>query len=301
MAIRSTEFKVGLTVLFAVAFLAWGIIWVKGYRYGREVVRYQAAFENVGALATGDPVAISGVTKGKVVGLTLTGGQVLVTMEIDKAIELKSDATFTVKNIGLMGERYIEIYPGRATEPLSTAQPAAGQFDTGIPEVMGMMGQMITEVRDLVGVLSTSVQGAPESFRRADSTVTDLRATARMLAELLTENRERINNAARDMEAGAKTLRSAVDRKAGQFDSTFDRISQASDRILTAANKFDSLSDQLRRLANQVESGEGTLGALVHDPSLYDDLKRAASEIDALVADIRANPKKYVHVNLSIF
>jgi phospholipid/cholesterol/gamma-HCH transport system substrate-binding protein len=301
MAIRSTEFKVGLTVILAVAMLAWGIIWVKGYRYGHEVTRYQATFENVGALATGDPVAINGVTKGKVVGLTLAGGEVLVTMELDKAIELKSDATFTVKNIGLMGERYIEIYPGKSTAPLSTAEPSIGRFDTGIPEVMGMMGQMITEVRDLVQVLSTSVQGAPESFRRADSTVTDLRATARLLADLLTENRKRIDNAASDMEAGARTLRTTIQGKSSQFDSTLDRMSVASDKILSAAGKFDSLSNQLQRLAGQVEAGEGTLGALVQDPSLYDDLKRAAAEIDALVADIRANPKKYVRVNLSIF
>jgi phospholipid/cholesterol/gamma-HCH transport system substrate-binding protein len=301
MAIRSTEFKVGLTVLLALALLAWGIVWVKGYQYGREVVRYEVYFDNVGALSTGDPVAVSGVTKGKVVGLSLDQGQVLVTVELDKSISLRSDAIFSVKNIGLMGERYIEIYPGRSELPLATDVPTVGQFDTGIPEVMGMMGQMITEVRDLVGLFSTSMQGAPESFRRADSTVVDLRETARILVELLTDNRQRIENAAKDMESSAHTLRSTFDRKSAQFDSTVDRISIASERMVVAAAKFDSLSDQLRALANQVDAGEGTLGALVQDPSLYDDLKRAASEIDALVADIRANPKKYVRVNFSIF
>lgn len=301
MAIRSTEFKVGLTVLLALALLAWGIVWVKGYQYGREVVRYEVYFENVGALSTGDPVAVSGVTKGKVAGLSLSQGQVLVAIELDKSIELRADARFAVKNIGLMGERFIEIFPGRSDLPFSTDRPAKGEFDTGIPEVMGMMGQMIAEVRGLVQLFSTSMQGAPESFRRADSTVIDLRETARMLVELLTDNRQRIENAARDMESSARTLRTTMDRKSSQFDSTLDRMSDASERLSTAAAKFDTLSNQLRGLATQVEAGEGTLGALIQDPSLYDDLKRAASEIDALVADIRANPKKYVRVNFSIF
>jgi len=145
------------------------------------------------------------------------------------------------------------------------------------------------------------MQGAPESFRRADSTVIDLRETARMLVELLTDNRQRIENAAKDMESSAHTLRATMDRKSLQFDSTLDRMSNASERLSAAAAKFDTLSDQLRALAGQVEAGEGTLGALIKDPTLYDDLKRAASEIDALVADIRANPKKYVRVNFSIF
>jgi phospholipid/cholesterol/gamma-HCH transport system substrate-binding protein len=92
-----------------------------------------------------------------------------------------------------------------------------------------------------------------------------------------------------------------VDRKTDQVDSTLDRVAMASERMVAAAAKFDSLSDQLLELAGMVEEGEGTLGALIQDPSLYDDLKRAAAEIDALVADIRANPKKYVKVNFSIF
>jgi len=301
MALRSTEFKVGLTVLLAVVLLGWGLVWIQGYRYGQEVAEYRVYFENVGALAAGDPVAVNGVTKGKVTDLALSEGQVLVTFELDRAINLRADAQFTVKNIGLMGERYIEIYPGRADLAFDAERPAQGQFDTGIPEVMGMMGQMISEVRELVRFLSTTMEGAPVAFRRADSTVLDLRETARILADLLRENRSRIEQAAVDLEASARTVRRTVDRKAPEVDSSLARMAEATERIFTAAAKFDSLSDQLRALTTQVENGEGTLGALVQDPSLYDDLKRAAAEIDALVADIRANPKKYVRVNFSLF
>jgi len=301
MAVRSSEFKVGLVVLLAVTMLAWGVIWVKGYRYGQEVTSYKIYFENVGALAVGDPVAVNGVTKGKVVRLALDSGQVLVGIELDKSIQLRADATFTVKNIGLMGERYIEVYPGKSPEPFIASHPAQGRFDTGIPEVMGMMGEMISEVRTLVKYISTTMQGAPQTIKRADSTVVDLRETARILTDLLVKNRERIENAVIDVEASAKSLRSTVDKRSGQVDTTIERMAEASQRILDAAANFDSLSTQLRSLASQVERGEGTLGALVQDPSLYDDLKRAAAEIDALVADIRANPKKYVHVGFSIF
>ncbi len=301
MASRTTEFKVGLTVLFALAALGWGIVWVKGYRYGKEVAQYRALFPNVGALSAGDPVAVNGVTKGKVLKVDLERGQVVVSFEIDKAIELRSDATFTIKNIGLMGERFIEIYPGVAESPFNAEQAALGQFDTGIPEVMGMMGQMIGEVRGLVNVLSASVEGAPGAFQRADSTVMDLREAARTLSALLQENRHRFESAATDIAATAKTLRRTVDARTDQVDSTLDRMAAASERLLSAAAKFDTLSGQLRTLADEVQSGQGTLGALVKDPSLYEDLKRAASEIDALVVDIRTNPDKYVKVNFSIF
>lgn len=301
MASRTTEFKVGLTVLFALAALGWGIVWVKGYRYGREVTEHRVYFPNVGALSAGDPVAVNGVTKGKVLELDLEKGQVLVRFELDRSIDLRSDARFAVKNIGLMGERFIEITPGTADAPFDDGQTVVGQFDTGIPEVMGMMGQMIGEVRDLVSVLSTSVEGAPEAFRRADSTVVDLREAARILSSLLEENRDRFQSAAVDISATAKTLRRTVDARSKQVDSTLDRMALASERILSAAARFDTLSDQLRTLAEEVQSGQGTLGALVKDPSLYDDLKRAASDIDALVADIRANPDKYVKVSFSIF
>jgi phospholipid/cholesterol/gamma-HCH transport system substrate-binding protein len=301
MASRTTEFKVGLTVLFAIAALGWGIVWVKGYRYGKEVTQYRVYFQNVGALSAGDPVAVNGVTKGKILSLDLERGMVMVRFELDKSIALKSDATFTVKNIGLMGERFIEIYPGVSSEPFNDEQFTQGQFDTGIPEVMGMMGQMIGEVRDLVSVISTSVKGAPEAFRRADSTVVDLRQAARILSSLLEENRGRFQSVAIDLETTTKSLRRTVEGKTRQVDSTLDRMSVASDRILAAASRFDTLSGQLRSLADQLQAGQGTLGALMQDPSLYDDLKRTASDIDALVADIRANPNKYIKVSFSIF
>lgn len=301
MAIRSTEFKVGLVVLLAIGLLGWGIIWIKGYRYGREVTQYQAHFGNVGALSVGDPVAVSGVTKGKVVHLALSEGRVLVSFELDKSIPLREDATFTVKNIGLMGERYIEIYPGRSDRPFVASVPAEGRYDTGIPEVMGMMGEMIGEVRALVQTMSTSIQNAPATVSQADSTVVDLRKSARLLAEFLHDNRQRMQNTVEDMEASAETFRATMDKNAQRVDSTLGRAAQASERILVAASKFDSLSQQLKTLAGQVERGEGTLGALMQDPSLYDDLKRTAAEIDALVADIRANPKKYVNVSFKLF
>ncbi len=301
MAIRTTEFKVGLTVLFAIAALGWGVVWLKGYAYGKKVTQYSVYFANVGALSSGDPVAVNGVTKGKIRGLELDRGKVLVRFELDQAIELRADATFTVKNIGLMGERYIEIFPGETDRPFIHDPPPDGRFDTGIPEVMGMMGQMIGEVRELVSVLSTSVEGAPDAFRRADSTVIDLRETARILSGLLRDNRDRIEHATIDIESSARSLRTTVDRKKGQIDSTLDRVALASERMLSAASKFDTLSDQLRSLADQIEQGEGTLGALIQDPSLYEDLQRAAADIDALVSDIRANPKKYVKVSFSLF
>jgi phospholipid/cholesterol/gamma-HCH transport system substrate-binding protein len=166
---------------------------------------------------------------------------------------------------------------------------------------MGMMGEMIGEVRALVQSLSTSIQNAPATISQADSTVVDLRRSARLLAEFLEENRQSMQNTVEAMEASAASFRATMDKNTHRVDSTLERASQASERILVAAAKFDSLSQQLKTLAGQVERGEGTLGALMQDPSLYDDLKRTAAEIDALVADIRANPKKYVNVSFKLF
>lgn len=301
MASRTTEFKVGLTVIIALAALGWGIVWVKGYRYGQEVTQYRVSFPNVGALSAGDPVAVNGVTKGKVTAVELERGKVVVSVELDKKIDLRSDASFTVKNLGLMGERFIEIFPGVAEIPYDHEQVAVGQFDSGLPEVMGMMGEMIGEVRGLVSIISSTVENAPGAVRRADSTVIDLREAARTLSSLLTENRQRFESAAIDMAATAKSIRHSVDSRTEQVDSTLDRMASASQSMLSAAARFDTLSGQLRTLADELQSGQGTLGALMKDPSLYDDLKRAASEVDALVADIRANPQKYVKVDFSIF
>ena len=154
---KNIEFRVGVFVILALAIFVFAVVWIQGYRLGQDTYKLRIIFEEVGSLANGDPVMVAGIRKGKVTDLGLVEGGVEVVIILGNDVILKKDAIITVKNIGLMGERFVAVKQGQSDELMDILQPFPGSYDTGIPEVMGMMGEMISELRNLVFALKNSV------------------------------------------------------------------------------------------------------------------------------------------------
>lgn len=294
---RKVELQVGLVVVLAVIIFAWGIIWLKEYKFRQERYTYSVLFPNVGALEIGDPVAVLGVAKGGVEKMVLYQGEVLVTFNLTSDVILKEDATFTVKNIGLMGERYIEVEPGHSQILLDLSELQKGFFDSGIPEVMGMMGEMITEIRRLTshfqGTFGTA--WAEESIKKS---IENMRRLSEDLSSLLAQNKKKISKTVNDLHYASSELKKMVDDNKEKLNSTVDNFASASERFKNITEVLDSLSFSLKILSEKIEKGEGTLGKLINDKSLYEELKNTTKSVDELVKDIKKNPKRYFKFEL---
>lgn len=294
---RTIELRVGIVVAIAAIILFLGIIWIKEYRFNVERYKYGVLFPNVGALGVGDPVTVLGVKKGTVESIILSGGDVLVTFNLTTDVKLKKDAKFTVMNIGLMGERFIDVSPGHSPEILDLSRPVEGFYDTGIPEVMGMAGQMLDEIRRLVahleGIFGT--EWSQESFKE---TIKDLRKLSADLVTLLDRNKDKLEKTATDLSYTSSELKDLVDKNKGKLQSSVDNFTTSSAKLDTITTTLSSLSVSLRNLTQKIESGEGTFGKLVNDSTLYNDLRKTTNNLDELVTDIKKNPKKYLKVSL---
>jgi len=294
---RTIELRVGIVVAIAAIILFLGIIWIKEYRFNVERYKYGVLFPNVGALGVGDPVTVLGVKKGTVESIILSGGDVLVTFNLTTDVKLKKDAKFTVMNIGLMGERFVDVSPGHSPELLDLSRPVEGFYDTGIPEVMGMAGQMLDEIRRLVahleGIFGT--EWSQESFRE---TIKDLRKLSGDLVTLLDRNKDKLEKTATDLSYTSSELKVLVERNKAKLQSSVDNFTSSSAKLDTITTTLSSLSVSLKNLTQKIESGEGTFGKLVNDSTLYNDLRKTTNNLDELVTDIKKNPKKYLKVSL---
>lgn len=295
-----SEFTVGLVVFVAIVMFFGGLIWIKGYRFEQEFTEIKINFPDVGALYAGDQLAVSGVPMGKVKTIALDSGKVVVTCSIDETVYLGSDATFTVKNLGLMGERFVAVYAGTSSVPLDRDIIHQGVFDTGIPEVMGIMGEMVYEVRELVRLIGSTI-ASPGTLNDFQETAVQLRTLSENLNSLVDESRDdykrslnAIENATTSIDEFVKTNRPAADSAVRNFVS-------ASGKLDKLADDLDTLSSSLQVLADKLNSEEGSLGLLASDKTLYQDVKKAVREVDNLVVDIKANPKKYLKMEFSIF
>jgi len=296
----NVEIKVGLTVVLAAVILIAGLLWIKGYRFGHRFYRVQIIYPEVGTLNRGDPVLVNGVNRGKVKLVELYQGQVLVTVNIGDDVILKTDAEFAVKNIGLMGERFVEVRPGRADSLLDLSRPAIGYYDTGIPEVMGVLGRMVSETHDLVLAIRATL-GSDGTLSGFAETIENARQLTGDLKETVAENRKEFTQAARDFSAAARSLHDLVSANEEQIGQTVGRIDTVSTALIRFTNRLDTLSSGLAGVLHRIENGEGSLGLLLSDDDLYNELKTAAQDLEVLITDIRANPKKYVQVQFKLF
>lgn len=300
MAKSRSELKVGIVVFLAIAVFIAGIVWLKGYRFRQQFEPIKLTFKDIGALSEGDPVAVSGVRAGKVDKIRLEGGRVVVTTLVDESVFLAKDATFTVKNIGLMGERFVAVDPGTLSVPLDTDKIHEGRFDTGIPEVMGMMGEMISEVRRLVNVIGETI-ASPGTLNDFQETIKQLKSVATELNTLVAQSKDDYRKSLQAIERASASFDDFVESNRPKAEESIENFNAASEKLVILANDLDTLSSSLQQFADKLNSEEGTLGLLASDQTLYQDVKKSVRELDRLVTDIRENPKKYLKMEFSIF
>lgn len=294
---KSVELRVGVVVLLACVILIFGLIWVKGIRFDQTRYRYSVIFPNVGSLEVGDPVSVSGVPKGKVEKIGLYQGDVLVTFNLTTDVVLKKDAEFTIMNVGLMGERFIAVKTGHSDTLLDLSQPIRGGYDIGIPEVMGKMGEMINEIRSLTGHLE-AVVGTQSSQDALIQTIKNLKEISQKMNALLDRNEERFDQTLKDLSYTSAELKKMVAENKGKFQNAIDNFSSASEKLNNITTTLDSLSISLKNLSSKIESGEGTLGQLLNDTTLYEQIKKTAQDVDSLILDIKRHPKKYLKISI---
>ncbi len=293
----SVELKVGSIVILAGLILFFGIVWVKDYKFNVNRYEYSVLFPNIGTLEVGDPVSVLGVKKGEVKKIALSGNDVLVTFNLTDDVDLRGDAKFTVMNIGLMGERFINIIPGVSSETLDLLNPVHGFYDTGIPEVMGMMGAAIDEVRHLVAILEGTV-GTPAATTSIRNIITNMERISSDLRMLTEENKEKMAQTVENLSVSSARMRSFVDRNEQKLQGTLDNLNEASGNFAVISGRLDSLSMSVQNLISEMEAGRGTLGKVLKEDSLYQSLLKTAVDLDSLITDFKANPKKYVHFSI---
>lgn len=294
------EFRVGIITLLGFAVLLVSLYWLQGYKLERNAQLVRVMFNDVGTLSPGDRVTVSGVHKGKVNNLQLTGEGVLVDLLIYRDVELHQNAQFVIKNLGVMGERFIAIQPGDAIERFDTARVAYGRAEVGIPELMGIVGDIVVELRNMVTGIRQTV-ASDTSLARFNRTLANMEDLSRSLVGFMGRNEQKFDQTSDNVVKASRQMSEMIARNAVMVDSTVSRFNKAGLGMENLILRLDSLSGDMRLFADQLNNGEGTLQLLMQDRRLYDDLRGTAENIDALINDIRANPQKYINLKVEIF
>ena len=298
-------------------------------------------FSNVAGLKSGAPVRVAGVEVGSVSAVNLRGDQVEVVMELNRDYQPQVTTTSqaSIGSVSLLGEAAVDITASSAGTPIPEwgyvpSGPAAGSFTEvatkateGIEELTvllrdirggrGTVGRLFTddglyqEMTAMVSAAERVVQNV-NAGRGTLGRLANDPAAARALESSL-QNFETVTARVRSGEGSLgkflndDALARSLTSTTTNLDTITGRISRGEGTLGQLVNerqlydRLNSMTERLDKVMAGLQQGEGTAGQLLTDRQLYENMNGAVDELRLLVRDIRADPRKFLNVRVSIF
>lgn len=257
------ELKVGAFVAVAMVLLVVSILFFGNKSLWDEGYQVNVRFKFTNGVMKGAPVRYSGVHIGEVKEIRILTDENLIelALQINDQVQLREDVSIYINTLGVMGEKYIEVLGGTPTAPLLDTKGATlrGKDPLAMNDLMDTAQDIAQEIGGIVKSLN-AVLGSPQ-------TQEDLKATIAQ-AKVATQSLNKVS----------QTIHDVLTRNQMTIDETFVNVRDASQGITQNM-------EALEALLTKIKNGEGLLGQLMTDDDLYKDM-------EALVADIRANPWK---------
>jgi phospholipid/cholesterol/gamma-HCH transport system substrate-binding protein len=291
------EVTVGLFVLISIVTVMIAVFALTDPSTFRGRYLVTAMVPDAGGLRRGDPVELRGVQVGRVRGFEIQPEGVGIRLEIESAFRFPRDSKARVKSSGLLGTMAADIVPGTAAEQLGKGDVIAGEPAERLTDTAGRVAK---ESEDVLKRMQTLL---------SDETIDGIETTSTEMAELVTELSGAVTEQRNELAALTKSLRRSstnLEKLTGpELQEAVQRIEEMTPRLEHTVSALDRSSHSLEVVLARIERGEGTLGRLSKDDSLYESLDRtstnlngAAMELQRLAADVRKNPKKYVKLSL---
>jgi len=319
--LRWAEVKVGLLVLVALTMLVVMIMSLeKGVGLPGSQYQFRAVVPHTQSLKVGAPVRMNGVDVGNVrqisIGQDTPKVEITFSVNRDVAAHIRDDATVSIRPMGLLGDKFLEILPGTPSRPpLAVGSLLVGQAETDFSGITAGASATIENLNNAI----REIQHILASFSQGQGTASKL-----LTDPGLYDRSQRVIEKLEVASDKSIALLDKVDRGEGTIGrlvtdkEIYDRASQAVKELaeLTARlnnrdgtlvkltdpalyQRLDALTARGEQLLTKVETGEGTLGKLVTRDELYTRADKLLTDVEALVDDVKKNPAKYF--KLSVF
>ena len=264
---------------------------------GRYIIN--TTVPNASGIRKGDPVLMRGVNIGRILSFTILQQEVQMRLEIEGEYPVPRDSRIELKASGLLGGMVADIVPGSSPQSATWGDTLPGGTGVGLFDKMDALAGEADKVAkrvqgllsdDMVKDMQGSAAGARQSLDSLQAILKEQRSELRALSASLKRSSEGLEKVTTGPELERTTKR--IDELVGKLDGT--------------ATTFDRTAKSLDSILGRMDRGEGTLGKLSTDETLYknaaeatENLNKATVELNKLLADFQAHPRKYI--NLKVF
>ena len=292
------EFKIGLIALAAGLTLYFGFSYLKGRDFMNKETSYYVVYDNVDGLTKSNPVIINGLTVGKVRNIQLRqdfNNQVVVELAINSEIILGDSTIAELSNADLLGSKAIVLKIGPLDRPLAPNDTLRALMDRGLAEYLDNVQPITDNLNVTIRRINEILLGLQGSGEKITSTISELEITLKGINELLNENKEGF---ALVIHSTNEVLTN-VNNKIKDLDPIFKKAEDVLDSLsnLDLSGTLVEVQDFMKALKSTISAinqGQGTMGQLIVNDSLYNNLNQLLFDLDKLTLHFNQYPKDFL-------
>jgi phospholipid/cholesterol/gamma-HCH transport system substrate-binding protein len=300
----SKELKTGIIAVIIIGISIWGFNFLKGQNLLDPGSRtFKVEYARIGGLSKSSTVTINGLKVGKVDNIEFDTsvekrGHLLVTFIIDNDFEFSKRSIVKIYSPNPLSGSNLAIIPNYEGDIAISGDLLQGEMEeslfTSIGERLNPLQQKIESVivrtdslfSGLNKVLSdNTINGINTSIANLSATIIDIRKTIEAVNSMVTDNQENL-----------KITIENTKNITTNFSKVSENINAVDFKKIIA--KADDAVANFNEMAIKINAGEGTLGQLLNDKRMYDNLEAATRELEQLLRDIKLNPKRYIHFSV---
>lgn len=311
----SREIRVGILVTAGIAVLYVGLNFLKGKNIFSSSRDYYAVFADVDQLMVSAPVQVNGFKVGivdEVRFLSESSNQVLVRFLItEDNLSIPDDTEAHIVS-DLLGTRTLELQLGQSGRKAETGDTLASVIDRGITdEIKSALMPLKVKIENLAGSVDTVLSGLNNvfnkktqdglvnSFESVNTSILRFEHTVTEFDLLVTNERAKLSRIFTNVESITENLKNNNEKLSSVF-ANIDRITDdvAKSNVKQTLEDLQKSAAGLKLIVEKTERGDGSIGKLINDDSLYTNLNKSSENLSKLLEDMKANPKRYVHFSV---
>jgi len=308
------EAKIAIIFIFTLTLFIWGMNFLKGNDLLQNKRKYYAVYNNVSGLMAANPVLINGFKVGivtKMEFLNDNSGRVIVEFTINKVVEIPKNTIARIVNSDLLGSKAVQFLLGKGEiaankdtligeVQLSMTDEISAQIKPIKIRAESIMTSLDTIVSSFKVVLNERTQNnLISSFENIQQTLLHLNNTVGSVDFIVSKNKNKLSDFIGNIDEISATIKannSKISNIISNFSSISDTLAKAQ-FAQTIQNANKAISD-LDIMLSKINKGEGTLGQLATNDTLYINLKNTTESLNLLFKDLKENPKRYVHFSV---
>lgn len=295
------EAKIGIFAFAMLIVFYWGINFLNKNERLKSTDTYYVVYDNANGLQRKSPVIINGVSVGSVTNIVLSEqNKVVVTLQVESQHKLPEGTAAAVSSGGILDKKNINLLFTGSTATMcsgDTLVSAAGSGDifSAIPPIAGKADSLMAQLNAIAAAMQTLL-----SAQNRNSLTASISNIAELSSNLSTATAE-LSKIASENHANINTLVSELSTTSSNLNSVSGNLKNSNEQITSLIKNADATLAHTQALTATLDryAAQGELLNVMKNDSLYLNLNRTVSSLDALLVDLKKNPSDYVH--LSVF